>query len=197
MKRCTKCGSDGPFNKKADSADGLQPWCKTCCYAACIKSRAAGQTVASQGRAVRKRRNGQREKVNQYKLDHGCADCGYRANAVALQFDHVRGRKEFDIAHAIGVGWARLAAEIEKCDVVCANCHAIRTYERGHYGRYSKTTPPELVAFVVETHQLVRSILSGLSLSDDQQGRSTAVVKRELFVTATAAKAILTSDVVG
>jgi hypothetical protein len=128
-------------------------------------------------------------------MDHGCADCGYRENAVALQFDHVRGQKTFDIAHAVGVGWARIMAEIEKCDVVCANCHAIRTYERGHYGRFSKGTPPELVTFVVETHQLLRGILSGLALSDEQRGRSTAIVKRELFVTATAAKAILGSEV--
>ena len=38
-----------------------------------------------------------RERVAQFKLVRGCADCGYREHACALDFDHVRGRKAFTI----------------------------------------------------------------------------------------------------
>jgi hypothetical protein len=51
-----------------------------------------------------------------------------------LQFDH-RSDKSFDIASMIATGasWSKVAAEIAKCDVRCANCHARKTArERGY-----------------------------------------------------------------
>lgn len=48
-----------------------------------------------------------------------------------MQFDHARGLKDFDIAGgARYVSLQRLEEELQKCDVVCANCHAERTYQR-------------------------------------------------------------------
>jgi hypothetical protein len=68
--------------------------------------------------------------LNEIKLDRGCTDCGYKEHPEALQFDHVRGEKKF----GIGTGYTRskesVLAEIEKCEVVCANCHAVRTANR-------------------------------------------------------------------
>lgn len=63
------------------------------------------------------------------KLASGCADCGYNENDVALDFDHVRGQKEFTISQG-NKSKEKILAEIEKCDVVCANCHRIRTHCR-------------------------------------------------------------------
>ncbi len=59
-----------------------------------------------------------------------CADCGIQYPPWVMQFDHVRGAKEFNLANARKIGLARIRAEIEKCDVVCANCHAERTHSR-------------------------------------------------------------------
>ena len=75
------------------------------------------------------RRNKQVEFLQEYKLKHGCADCGYNAHYAALQFDHLPGTdKKFTIAQkAKAYTLSRLKAEIAKCEVVCANCHAIRT----------------------------------------------------------------------
>jgi hypothetical protein len=49
-----------------------------------------------------------------------------------MQFDHVRGIKEFNISAYNGYQWRRdkLEAEIAKCEVVCANCHMVRTHNR-------------------------------------------------------------------
>lgn len=68
--------------------------------------------------------------------DRPCADCGECYPFYVMQFDHVRGTKEFNLARASqhGYGQVRVRDEIAKCDVVCANCHAIRTYERSHEG---------------------------------------------------------------
>lgn len=76
------------------------------------------------------RRLALRKRVNEYKLSVGCMDCGYKAHGSALDFDHVRGKKSFTIAGKVTMGWARIQAEIAKCDVVCANCHRIRTVAR-------------------------------------------------------------------
>jgi len=49
-----------------------------------------------------------------------------------MQFDHVRGVKSFGIGGRVTSRVETLAAEIAKCDVVCANCHAERTHGRGY-----------------------------------------------------------------
>jgi len=59
-----------------------------------------------------------------------CADCGVQYPYYVMQFDHRdRMGKLFTIGSRGPVtSTRRLQAEIAKCDVVCANCHAERTY---------------------------------------------------------------------
>ena len=62
-----------------------------------------------------------------------CADCGQRFPAVCMDFDHVDPEtKSFGIARAVGDDYSlqRILDEIEKCELVCANCHRIRTASR-------------------------------------------------------------------
>ncbi len=61
------------------------------------------------------------------KLELGCIDCGYDINPRALEFDHVTGVKLFNMAKAARMSWDRIFAELEKCVVRCANCHAVKT----------------------------------------------------------------------
>lgn len=88
--------------------------------------------------AHRARRGPRIEILNRIKLERGCADCGYRAHPVALEFDHLPGTiKGHNIAR-MASGAHSLEAifqEIKKCEVVCSNCHRIRTYERGRANR--------------------------------------------------------------
>jgi hypothetical protein len=86
-----------------------------------------------------------------YKIALGCADCGYIANAAALQFDHLPGNEKlFTVSEE--VAWRPMAvvwAEIAKCDVVCARCHAIRTVARHRASReaaYPLTANVDLIA---------------------------------------------------
>jgi hypothetical protein len=62
--------------------------------------------------------------------DKPCSDCGVSYPSHVMDFDHVRGEKTFNISRALRVSKEKLLEEIEKCEVVCANCHRIRTYER-------------------------------------------------------------------
>jgi hypothetical protein len=59
-----------------------------------------------------------------------CMDCGVQYPYYVMQFDHVRGTKEYTLASSGRISIPKLQAEIQKCDVVCANCHATRTFNR-------------------------------------------------------------------
>lgn len=58
-----------------------------------------------------------------------CMDCGEKYPPYVMDFDHVRGVKVANVATLVGQSNERkLREEIEKCDVVCANCHRERTW---------------------------------------------------------------------
>ena len=69
------------------------------------------------------------ELINKLK-DVPCADCGHTFPPCVMDFDHVRGTKKFGIALAKTqrVSKQKILNEIQKCDIVCANCHRIRTH---------------------------------------------------------------------
>jgi len=65
--------------------------------------------------------------------DKPCADCGRPHPYYVMQFDHVRGEKESTLNKMhMRFGRQQILKEIAKCDVVCANCHAERTWQRAH-----------------------------------------------------------------
>jgi hypothetical protein len=67
------------------------------------------------------------------KLERGCVDCGYNEWPSALHFDHRPGEtKSFEIGGRLYYAWERIMAEVDKCDVRCANCHHKVTDLRRH-----------------------------------------------------------------
>ena len=70
-----------------------------------------------------------REFASRVKKILGCAFCGYKTNAVALHFDHIdRQKKSGIISLMVNGSRQRLKNEMKKCQVLCANCHAIKTH---------------------------------------------------------------------
>ena len=68
--------------------------------------------------------------VNSLKIAP-CMDCKGTFPPVAMDFDHRDPKdKILGVAQAANQGWGvtRIQTEIDKCDLVCANCHRIRTY---------------------------------------------------------------------
>lgn len=69
-----------------------------------------------------------------------CTDCGDWFEPCQLDFDHRPGEIKVN-----GVGELRnyahktLFEEIKKCDLVCANCHRLRTYNRGQHDSKTNT----------------------------------------------------------
>lgn len=77
--------------------------------------------------------------IDSIKCDLGCAECGYNAHAAALQFDHIDPATKYrtrtgKIVHPADMikggrySVATILAEIAKCRVLCANCHAVYTH---------------------------------------------------------------------
>jgi hypothetical protein len=57
-----------------------------------------------------------------------CTDCHLR-DPVVLEFDHVREGKRGNVAELVTHGFSlrRIVEEVDRCEVVCANCHRRRT----------------------------------------------------------------------
>jgi crotonobetainyl-CoA:carnitine CoA-transferase CaiB-like acyl-CoA transferase len=76
-------------------------------------------------------------------MDSGCMDCGLRPEyAQVLEFDHRPDEEKlFHISDRMTTGTVdELLAEIAKCDVVCANCHRVRTVTKNQFGQALGTT---------------------------------------------------------
>jgi hypothetical protein len=72
------------------------------------------------------------ERLAAYLAEHPCVDCG-DDDIRCLEFDHRDpGLKVAPISVLLqrGRSWRTIAAEIEKCDVRCANCHRRRTADQ-------------------------------------------------------------------
>ena len=71
--------------------------------------------------------------ILEYKKNGSCADCGYAGSEYpeVLDFDHLRDKK-FNISefkyHTSGIN--KVKEDINKCELVCSNCHRIRTVKR-------------------------------------------------------------------
>ncbi len=75
--------------------------------------------------------------ILRFKRRKGCIECGTHDIRV-LEYDHVpeRGVKEFKLTDGKYRSWTRVREELAKCDVVCANHHNIRTWERREHDEY-------------------------------------------------------------
>lgn len=62
--------------------------------------------------------------------DHPCVDCGGLFPPYVMDFDHVRGSKVVDLSKLRRASIEQIANEAAKCDLVCANCHRVRTFTR-------------------------------------------------------------------
>lgn len=121
-KTCSTCGVTKAlteFYRNHKQPDGHLKHCKTC-----FKAK-YGEGIAARSKQCRKA-------LQDIKMARGCADCGYNKHPAALQFDHLPEHVKLMQVSMMGTGVRkeRLEAEIAKCEVVCANCHAVRTAER-------------------------------------------------------------------
>lgn len=130
-KRCSVCGVDKPveeFHFKNKARGIRRDRCKPC--AADYHKAHYQKNKAAYAERAKEQRRRLTQLVRELKSGP-CTDCGVSYPWYVMQFDHTGDDKRQDVANLVNYGSERkLLEEIEKCELVCANCHAIRTYER-------------------------------------------------------------------
>lgn len=83
--------------------------------------------------------------ICQYKTGKPCADCGHTFPPKVMDFDHRPGTvKKGNLANISLFSSVALALrEIAKCDLVCSNCHRIRTFSRPRTVQQSEPDVPD------------------------------------------------------
>ncbi len=133
MKRCSKCQVEKPlsdFHKNRKRLDGVQGQCKPC-------NKATDSAGYRANREWYVARNAAQKELIRSILHEAknvpCTDCGVQYPYYVMQFDHLpEYEKLYVLSEAVrrNLSEAVVRAEIAKCDVVCANCHAERTHNR-------------------------------------------------------------------
>jgi hypothetical protein len=130
MKRCGHCkrvlGLDNFSTAK--TKDGLRNWCKECTR---VDNRSRYAVYDNAGKLRNKRNAERRTRLKQEIVNRfggKCARCGYHEFVAGLDFHHVDGtKKEHNIAKLLTLSLTnidKLLIEIDKCVLLCRNCHA-------------------------------------------------------------------------
>lgn len=124
---CRECGlksSDLSLYKKSYGKNGHTGYCNLCLVCAYKKNKDSIQA------SDEKRRAEKRDIVRSAK-SQPCTDCGNSYPYYVMQFDHLPDfEKAFNVSQFYKKTVEDIRSEISKCEIVCANCHAIRTHDR-------------------------------------------------------------------
>jgi hypothetical protein len=128
-KRCLEEKAITEFNFRDKVRCQRQRYCRDCTRAQ-VRRHYLANTAYYLRKAHKHRKRLQRElhaRLVDYLHCHPCIDCG-EADLRCLEFDHVRGIKHLEVSRMLRLGysWEAIEAEINKCDVRCANCHRKR-----------------------------------------------------------------------
>jgi hypothetical protein len=128
-KVCSECGKRKDVKLFRVRGNGRQGSCKKC------RSSYDKKHYKRRTDLYLKRNERRKEVVAEWFAelkDKHCMDCGGKFPPCVLEFDHREGEKKegtiSNLVHGFRTKAAR--AEIKKCDLVCANCHRIRTHMR-------------------------------------------------------------------
>jgi hypothetical protein len=135
MKECSGCGllkESSHFYKRKDRACGVISRCIDCT-----------KTLLKTPEYLEKRRIINKKKLPRRKRESNdwsntlktgpCTDCGIEYPPYVMDWDHMPGETKFKgVSSMVSCLYSkeRVLSEISKCELVCSNCHRIRTHSR-------------------------------------------------------------------
>jgi len=167
VQTCTVCGQSkdaDAFGFRNKSQGMRHRACKACVAAYGRQHYAANRAeyVARNNRRSRRHTRALKPLVWAFLLAHPCVDCG-QVDPLVLDFDHVdpanKRKTIYRLVHQ-AYSWDTVSAEIEKCQVRCANCHRRRTASQFAWAKltFKSDTPPSapLAANLTQLRVLAR-----------------------------------------
>lgn len=140
FKRCPRCATVKPrsaFARAKNRADGLQSYCRECRADLDHEKYqlAVGRTFPRRTRTVYA--YSREAWLRSLKTGRPCTDCGRVFDAQVMQWDHL---PQYEKIGDIAGSWAGrteqdILNEIAKCELVCTNCHIMRTFARNGWAR--------------------------------------------------------------
>jgi hypothetical protein len=136
-KICGVCKKDKQlfeFNTNVAKKDGYQTSCRECRSEYNRKHYKKNKIdyLKSANKARKKYRDKILDLISKLK-DKPCADCDVKYIKEVMEFDHLDSKIKIDSISNM-ISWGRseedILREVAKCDLVCANCHRIRTVNR-------------------------------------------------------------------
>lgn len=138
-KQCTKCQEIKPlsdFRVRSKKKGTYQSWCKSC-FSVYEKDmwKTSPERRKNNIEKNRERRIRNKQYVWDYLKNTSCKHCG-NSDPRVLEFDHLNSEEKlFNISDICNRSHSikSIKKEIDKCQVLCANCHRIKTYEQLNY----------------------------------------------------------------
>lgn len=123
---CLSCSPFGNHNTKQlhDRNEGSERVCDDC-GREYVYDKSKGHNLNRCNSCCVKRRRIKRKRELVEESGGECASCGYDNCMQALSFHHRDpNKKEFNVTGSLTTrSWESLIDEVEKCDLLCANCH--------------------------------------------------------------------------
>lgn len=139
IKTCAKCKdvkstSEFSPNNRDKPFGRLSSYCKTCRR---DHQRYKSKDLQKEEKKQynKNRREEKRLFLLNYKTGKFCSDCQRSFPSECLDFDHVRSPKIVPVSKMVGMSTYSIKDmldEIDKCELVCANCHRTRTLINGY-----------------------------------------------------------------
>ena len=140
MKMCGGCGEVKPlseFHKNKGRRDGVNSHCKPC-RAVIDRKRYEAKVGRSVWGRPHRSEPGRKAWLISLKAGKPCTDCGRIFPHQVMQWDHRPGTEKLGEISGDFKTRTReeILTEIAKCDLVCTNCHAMRTFSRSGWAKW-------------------------------------------------------------
>lgn len=133
FRRCSKCQIEKEniyefYRAKSLGRSGFRSVCRNCENVDCKEYH---KKTKSKRLKYKELYNKELRELSISLKSNPCKDCGKTFHHCAMDFDHVKGKKIENIANLVHSGKKQLfLEEVEKCELVCSNCHRVRTWNR-------------------------------------------------------------------